>query len=81
MRKKANQSKPDQPKVRRKPRRTSAAAIKAARETSARSLEPTALRLVSLDANRAHLTVNRTLSMATALKILEVLRQDHAGAD
>jgi hypothetical protein len=81
MRKKAKQSKPDPPKVRRKPRRTSVAATKALRETNARSLESTALRLVLLDANRAHLSVNRTPSLATALKILEVLRQDHAGAD
>jgi hypothetical protein len=76
MQKKIPPKKPDKPKARRKARRTSAAAIHTLRDAKVQSSEPAELRLVSIDADRAHIRLNRTLSLATGLKILELLRTD-----
>jgi hypothetical protein len=76
MRKKVSQSKPSKPKARRKTRRTLDPAAEALREAGARSSEPAELRLVSIDADRAHIRLNRTLSLATGFKILDLLRKD-----
>jgi hypothetical protein len=65
-------------KRRRKNRRTTDA-VKALRDASARSSVDT-FRLDSLEAGQAHVVINRTLSIATAFKIIELLRQDHADA-
>jgi len=77
MQKKTSQPSPRKPKARRKARRETAAASQALRE-AVRPSEPPALRIVSLDAGRAHININRSLSVAAALKIIEVLRQDSA---
>lgn len=79
MRKKPSTSKYRRAKRRPDIKLATDAASQTLRDAKARSSEPAALRLVSLDADCAHLTINRAVSTATALKILEVLRQDHAG--
>ena len=77
---KAAGRKTNEPKGRRNATRA-VAAIQTLREPKTPLSEHPALRLVSIEPGKARISFNETVSVATALSILDLLQKDRAGAE
>jgi len=78
---KAARRKTNKPKGRRNATRAVEATAQALRDALLLSAPPSPLSIVSVETGKARITLNETVSLATALSILDLLQKDGAGAE